>query len=255
MAAGKTPVDRRIVKKIVKKTVAKQAVAKQAAAPKRTASRGAMPLADVRTTFERWRELDPHPTTELEYATPFELLVAVVLSAQATDVGVNKATRRLYPVANTPEAIAALGVEGLKPYIATIGLFNTKAANVVALCERLLAEHGGEVPRERAALEALPGVGRKTANVVLNTAFGEPTMAVDTHIFRVANRTGIAPGKTVLAVERGLLKRVPAEFLLDAHHWLILHGRYTCKARRPECWRCPIRDLCRFPDKTDGGER
>ena len=236
------------------KTAANKAGKQTLAAPKQTASRGAMPLADVRTAFERWRELDPHPTTELEYATPFELLVAVVLSAQATDVGVNKATRRLYPVANTPEAIAALGVEGLKPYIATIGLFNTKAANVVALCERLLAEHGGEVPRERAALEALPGVGRKTANVVLNTAFGEPTMAVDTHIFRVANRTGIAPGKTVLAVERGLLKRVPAEYLLDAHHWLILHGRYTCKARRPECWRCPIRDLCRFPDKTGDGD-
>ena len=276
MAAAKTPAKRTVLKKTVpkqavpKKTVVKPAVVKQAAtnrakaaktaakqtaaAPKKTASRGAMPLADVRTAFERWRELDPHPTTELEYTTPFELLVAVVLSAQATDVGVNKATRRLYPVANTPQAIAALGVEGLKPYIATIGLFNTKAANVVALCERLLAEHGGEVPRERAALEALPGVGRKTANVVLNTAFGEPTMAVDTHIFRVANRTGIAPGKTVLAVEQGLLKRVPAEFLLDAHHWLILHGRYTCKARRPECWRCPIRDLCRFPDKTDDGE-
>lgn len=251
MATRKPP-----AKKAAKNTVVKQvATKKTSAAPKRKAPRGAMPPADIRTAFERWRELDPHPTTELEYGTPFELLVAVVLSAQATDVGVNKATRRLYPVANTPEAIAALGVEGLKPYIATIGLFNTKAANVVALCERLLAEHSGEVPRDRAALEALPGVGRKTANVVLNTAFGEPTMAVDTHIFRVANRTGIAPGKTVLAVEQALLKRVPAEFLLDAHHWLILHGRYTCKARRPECWRCPIRDLCRFPDKTDGGER
>ena len=266
MAAAKTPTKRTVLKKtvpkqaVLKKTATNKAAtgntaAKQtAAAPKKMAARGAMPLADVRTAFERWRELDPHPTTELEYTTPFELLVAVVLSAQATDVGVNKATRRLYPVANTPQAIAALGVEGLKPYIATIGLFNTKAANVVALCERLLAEHGGEVPRERAALEALPGVGRKTANVVLNTAFGEPTMAVDTHIFRVANRTGIAPGKTVLAVEQALLKRVPAEFLLDAHHWLILHGRYTCKARRPECWRCPIRDLCRFPDKTDAAE-
>ena len=219
------------------------------------APRGGMPADDIRTLFERLRELNPHPTTELEYSTPFELLVAVVLSAQATDVGVNKATRRLFPVANTPRAIAELGVEGLKPYIATIGLFNTKAANVIALCERLLAEHGGEVPRDRAALEALPGVGRKTANVVLNTAFGEPTMAVDTHIFRVSNRTGLAPGKTVLAVEQALLKRVPAEFLQDAHHWLILHGRYTCKARRPECWRCPVRDICRFRDKTPDGER
>lgn len=219
------------------------------------ASRGGMPPADIQTMFERLRELNPHPTTELEYSTPFELLVAVILSAQATDVGVNKAMRRLFPVANTPKAIAALGVEGLKPYIATIGLFNTKAANVVAMCERLIDLHGGEVPHDRASLEALPGVGRKTANVVMNTAFGEATMAVDTHIFRVSNRTGLAPGKTVLAVEQALLKRVPAEFLKDAHHWLILHGRYTCKARRPECWRCPVRDVCRFKDKTTGGER
>jgi len=214
------------------------------------APRGGMPAEDIRTAFERWRELNPHPTTELEYTTPFELLVAVVLSAQATDVGVNKATRRLFPVANTPRAILDLGLESLKAYISTIGLFNTKAANVIALCERLLEHHAGEVPRERAALEALPGVGRKTANVVLNTAFGEPTMAVDTHIFRVSNRTGIAPGKNVLQVEQALLKRVPDEFLKDAHHWLILHGRYTCKARKPECWRCPIRDVCRFKDKT-----
>lgn len=215
-----------------------------------------MPATDIRTMFERLRELNPHPTTELEYTTPFELLVAVILSAQATDVGVNKAMRRLFPVANTPQAIAALGVEGLKPYIATIGLFNTKAANVVAMCRRLLDEHEGQVPRERAALEALPGVGRKTANVILNTAFGEPAMAVDTHIFRVSNRTGLAPGKNVLAVEHALLKRIPTEFLKDAHHWLILHGRYTCKARKPECWRCPIRDVCRFKEKTDGeGER
>lgn len=220
------------------------------------APRGGMPAADIRTMFERLRELNPHPTTELEYTTPFELLVAVILSAQATDVGVNKAMRRLFPVANTPQAIAALGVDGLKPYIATIGLFNTKAANVVAMCRRLLDEHDGQVPRERTALEALPGVGRKTANVILNTAFGEPAMAVDTHIFRVSNRTGLAPGKNVLAVEHALLKRIPAEFLKDAHHWLILHGRYTCKARRPECWRCPIRDVCRFKEKTDGeGER
>ncbi len=219
------------------------------------APRGGMPAADIRTMFERLQELNPHPTTELEYSTPFELLVAVILSAQATDVGVNKAMRRLFPVANTPQAIAALGIEGLKPYIATIGLFNTKAANVIAMCQRLLSEHDGEVPRDRASLEALPGVGRKTANVVMNTAFGEATMAVDTHIFRVSNRTGLAPGKTVLAVEQALLKRVPAEFLKDAHHWLILHGRYTCKARRPECWRCPIRDVCRFKDKTADGER
>ena len=253
MAVKKTPAKKAATKKTAaKKPAAKKTVAKKTPATSRPAR--TMPAADVRTAFERWRELNPHPTTELEYTTPFELLVAVVLSAQATDVGVNKATRRLYPVANTPQAIAALGVEKLKSYIATIGLFNTKAANVIALCERLIAEHGGEVPRDRAALEALPGVGRKTANVVLNTAFGEPAMAVDTHIFRVSNRTGIAPGKTVLAVEQALLKRVPAEFLLDAHHWLILHGRYTCMARRPACWRCPIRDLCRFPDKTDAGE-
>ncbi len=219
------------------------------------ALRGGMTPADIRKMFERLRELNPHPTTELEYSTPFELLVAVILSAQATDVGVNKAMRRLFPVAKTPQAIAALGVEGLKPYIATIGLFNTKAANVVAMCRQLLEQHDGEVPRNRASLEALPGVGRKTANVVMNTAFGEATMAVDTHIFRVSNRTGLAPGKTVLAVEQALLKRVPAEFLKDAHHWLILHGRYTCKARRPECWRCPIRDVCRFKDKTTDGER
>jgi endonuclease III len=200
--------------------------------------------------FARLREINPKPTTELEYASPFELLIAVILSAQATDVGVNKATRRLYPVANTPASILALGEEGLKRYISSIGLFNAKAKNVIATCRLLLDEHGGEVPASREALERLPGVGRKTANVVLNTAFGEPTMAVDTHIFRVANRTGLAPGKTPLAVERGLLKRVPAEFLHDAHHWLILHGRYVCKARRPDCPQCVIRDLCRYRFKT-----
>ncbi|WP_425600476.1 endonuclease III [Luteimonas salinisoli] len=200
--------------------------------------------------FSRLAELNPKPTTELEYRTPFELLVAVILSAQATDVGVNKATRRLFPVAGTPRKILELGEDGLKRYISTIGLFNAKAKNVVATCRILLERHGGEVPRDRAALEALPGVGRKTANVVLNTAFGEPTIAVDTHIFRVANRTGLAPGKDVRAVEDGLLRRVPEEFLHDAHHWLILHGRYVCKARRPECPACAIRDLCRFPDKT-----
>ncbi len=221
---------------------------------KKTAARtprGSMPATDIRTMFERLQELNPHPTTELEYSSPFELLVAVILSAQATDVSVNRAMRRLFPVANTPQAIAALGVEGLKPYIATIGLFNTKAANVIAMCRQLIEMHDGEVPRVRAALEALPGVGRKTANVIMNTAFGEPTMAVDTHIFRVSNRTGLAPGKTVLAVEHRLLKRIPREFLQDAHHWLILHGRYTCKARKPECWRCPVRDACRFKEKTD----
>jgi endonuclease-3 len=211
-----------------------------------------MKPADRHELSRRLRELDPHPTTELEYATPFELLVAVILSAQATDVGVNKATRRLYPVANTPAGILALGEDGLKEYISSIGLFNAKAANVIATCRRLLELHGGEVPRDRAALEALPGVGRKTANVVLNTAFGEPTIAVDTHIFRVANRTGLAPGPTPLAVEQALLKRVPGEFRRDAHHWLILHGRYTCKARRPDCPHCVIRDLCRFKDKTPG---
>ncbi|WP_233433455.1 endonuclease III [Lysobacter soli] len=202
--------------------------------------------------FARLKALNPAPKTELEYATPYELLVAVTLSAQATDVGVNKATRKLFPVANTPQKIAKLGVEGLKPYISTIGLYNTKAANVVAMAQQLIEHHRGEVPRDRDALEALPGVGRKTANVVLNTAFGEPTMAVDTHIFRVANRTGLAPGKTVRAVEDGLLKVVPPEYLHDAHHWLILHGRYVCKARRPDCPHCAIRDICRYPDKTPG---
>jgi endonuclease-3 len=200
--------------------------------------------------FSRLRALDPKPATELEYTTPFELLVAVILSAQATDIGVNKATRKLFPVANTPRAILDLGEDGLKRYIATIGLFNSKAANVIAMCRRLLDQHAGEVPRTRAELEALPGVGRKTANVVLNTAFGEPTIAVDTHIFRVANRTGLAPGKTVRVVEDTLVKLVPEEFRLDAHHWLILHGRYTCKARKPDCLHCPIRDLCRWPDKV-----
>ena len=206
--------------------------------------------AEIVELFTRLRELNPKPTTELEYTTPFELLVAVVLSAQATDVGVNKATRKLFPVANTPAAILALGETGLKRCISTIGLFNTKAANVIALCQRLLDEHGGAVPQSRDALEALPGVGRKTANVVMNTAFGEPTMAVDTHIFRVSNRTGLAPGKDVRAVEDNLLRVVPEEFLRDAHHWLILHGRYTCIARKPKCPECPIRDICRFKDKT-----
>jgi endonuclease-3 len=209
-----------------------------------------MPAADIREMFVRFAELNPEPTTELEYRTSFELLVAVILSAQATDVGVNKATRRLYPVANTPQQILGLGEDGLKRYISSIGLYNAKAANVIAMCRQLLEHHGGEVPRTRAELEALPGVGRKTANVVLNTAFGEPTLAVDTHIFRVANRTGLARGKNVREVEDRLLKVVPSEYLHDAHHWLILHGRYTCTARKPKCPQCPVRDLCRWPDKT-----
>ena len=200
--------------------------------------------------FTRLQKENPHPTTELEYKTPFELLIAVLLSAQATDVSVNKATRVLYAVANTPEAIYALGVDGLIPYIQTIGLFRTKAKNVIATCHLLMTEHHSEVPRNREALEALPGVGRKTANVVMNTAFGEPTIAVDTHIFRVSNRTGIAPGKNVDIVEQKLLKFVPKEFRQDAHHWLILHGRYTCIARKPKCWNCMIADLCEYKQKT-----
>ena len=200
--------------------------------------------------FRRLRELNPHPTTELDYTTPFELLIAVILSAQATDVGVNKATRKLYPVANTPQEILELGDEELKRYISTIGLFNAKAKNVIATCRILVQQHSGEVPRTREALEALPGVGRKTANVVLNTAFGEPTIAVDTHIFRVANRTGLAPGKDVRKVEDKLAKVVPDEFRKDAHHWLILHGRYVCKARSPACPECAINDLCAYRHKT-----
>jgi endonuclease-3 len=200
--------------------------------------------------FERLRAANPQPTTELEYRTPFELLVAVILSAQATDRSVNKATRPLFAVANTPEAILALGEAGLRQYIRTIGLFNSKAKNIIATCQALVDEHDGQVPAQRKALEALPGVGRKTANVVLNTAFDQPTMAVDTHIFRVANRTGIARGKTVRAVEERLLRLLPREFLKDAHHWLILHGRYVCVARKPRCGACPIYDLCEFKDKT-----
>ena len=197
--------------------------------------------------FSRLRAQNPHPTTELEYQSDFELLVAVVLSAQATDVGVNKATARLYPVANTPQAIFALGVDGLKEYIKTIGLFNSKAENIIQLCRILIEQHDSQVPRTREELEALPGVGRKTANVVLNTAYGYPTMAVDTHIFRVSNRTRIAPGKNVLEVEKRLVRLVPEEFLRDAHHWLILHGRYVCMARKPKCGDCLIADLCEFP--------
>ena len=200
--------------------------------------------------FERLREANPAPKTELRYSSNFELLVAVILSAQATDVGVNAATAKLYPVANTPEAILAIGEDGLKRHIRTIGLFNTKAKNVIATCRMLIEKHGSQVPQTREELEALPGVGRKTANVILNTAFRQVAMAVDTHIFRVSNRTGIAPGRTVLEVEKELLRLVPAEFLLDAHHWLILHGRYTCAARKPRCGECPIADLCEDPDKA-----
>ena len=199
--------------------------------------------------YSRLRELDPDPDTELTYESPFELLVAVILSAQATDVSVNKATEELYKVANTPETMLELGVSGLKPFIRTIGLFNNKAENIIRTCRILLEDHGGEVPRTRAALESLPGVGRKTANVILNTAFGEPTIAVDTHIFRVANRTGLAKGKTPLEVERRLVKLTPDEFKKNAHHWLILHGRYVCKARKPMCPECPIVEWCEYRNK------
>ncbi len=201
--------------------------------------------------LSRLRAANPNPTTELEYSSPFELLIAVLLSAQATDVGVNKATKHLFPVARTPQAMLDLGVDGVKHYIKTIGLFNTKAENVIKTCRILVEQHGGEVPENREALEALPGVGRKTANVVLNTAFRWPTIAVDTHIFRVSNRTKLAPGKNVDEVEQKLLKVVPAEFKLDVHHWLILHGRYTCVARKPRCGSCIIEDLCEFKDKTE----
>jgi len=210
-----------------------------------------MNLQQRREIFQRLKKQNPKPTTELRYKSAFELLVAVTLSAQATDVSVNKATRELFKVANTPQKMAALGVEGLKPYIKTIGLFNNKAKHIIAASEQLLKKHKGRVPRNRTDLEALPGVGRKTANVILNTAFGEATIAVDTHIFRVSNRTGLAPGKTVLAVEQALLKRVPEEFQRDAHHWLILHGRYTCIARKPRCGACVIEDLCEYPQKPE----
>ena len=209
-----------------------------------------MNAASRREIFARLREVNPKPTSELEYATPFQLLISVILSAQATDVGVNKATKRLFPVAGTAQKILALGEENLKRYISTIGLFNAKAKNVIATSRILVEQYAGEVPRTREALEALPGVGRKTANVVLNTAFGMPTIAVDTHIFRVANRTGVAPGKNVRIVEDKLEKVVPSEFKQDAHHWLILHGRYVCKARKPDCPQCLIRDLCEYRHKT-----
>ncbi|MDO4683641.1 MAG: endonuclease III [Lautropia sp.] len=200
--------------------------------------------------FERLSAANPSPQTELEYGSPYQLLAAVLMSAQATDKGVNIVTRKLFPIAPTPQAMVALGVEAVTEHIKTIGLFRTKAKNLVAMSQMLIDLHGGEVPDDREALEALPGVGRKTANVVLNTAFGHPTIAVDTHIFRVSNRTGLAPGKTVNAVEQKLLKVVPKDYLLNAHHWLILHGRYICKARTPECWHCPIADLCDYKPKT-----
>ena len=209
-----------------------------------------MRKANIEEFFRRLEERDPDPRGELDYINPYTLLVAVVLSAQATDVGVNKATGPLFEVADTPEKMLALGEARVRDYIKTIGLFNTKAKNVIALSRLLIDEHGGEVPHDRAALEKLPGVGRKTANVVLNIAFGEPTIAVDTHIFRVGNRTGLAPGKTVLAVEQKLEKAVPAKYRLHAHHWLILHGRYICKARKPDCPACPVNDLCAYKAKT-----
>ena len=205
---------------------------------------------DIVPFFATLQAANPEPKTELEYTTPFELLAAVLLSAQATDVGVNKATRKLYPVANTPQAILELGVEGLERYIKTIGLYRSKAKHLIEACRMLIELYGGEVPRTRAELEALPGVGRKTANVVLNVAFGEPTLAVDTHIFRVSNRTGLAPGKTPLAVELKLEKRVPKAFMLHAHHWLILHGRYICVARKPKCWECAVHTMCSYKPKT-----
>lgn len=211
-----------------------------------------MNSAQIHSLFTRLQTARPKPTTELRYLSPFELLVAVILSAQATDKKVNETTARLFPQANTPQAILDLGEAGLKDHIRTIGLYNAKAANIRRTCALLLERHGGEVPHDRAALEALPGVGRKTANVILNTAFGEPTIAVDTHIFRVANRTGLAPGRTVREVEEGLLAATPEKFRPDAHHWLVLHGRYVCTARKPRCPECPIHDLCAYPHKTGG---
>ena len=209
-----------------------------------------MKPAAIESFFATLQAANPLPQTELEYTSPFELLTAVLLSAQATDVSVNKATRKLFPVANTPQALLALGQDGLEHYIKTIGLYRSKARHLIQTCQILVEQHGGQVPRTREALESLPGVGRKTANVVLNVAFGEPTMAVDTHIFRVANRTGLAPGKTPLAVEQALLRRIPTAYLVHAHHWLILHGRYVCQARKPQCWHCGVSDHCDFKPKT-----
>lgn len=212
-----------------------------------------MTKKQIQTFFERLREQRPHPETELNYSSPFELLIAVMLSAQATDISVNKATDKLYPIANTAHTILSLGVDGLKQYIKTIGLYNSKAENVIKTCQILVEQYQGQVPETRQQLEALPGVGRKTANVVLNTAFGQPTMAVDTHIFRVGNRTGLAVGKNVLEVEHRLIKVIPKEFILDAHHWLILHGRYCCIARKPKCYECVVSDVCNWPDRFEFG--
>jgi endonuclease-3 len=257
----------KITRRVAAKSVAKKSVAKSkpkpAAAPKAGAKKKAASKAtrapkkikpwteaEVREAFERFRKANPDPKGELEHLNPYTLLVAVVLSAQATDAGVNRATRALFPIADTPQKMLALGEEKLREYIKTIGLYRTKAKNVIALSEKLIREFGGEVPRTREEIESLPGAGRKTANVVLNMAFGERTMAVDTHVFRVGNRTGLAPGKTPLEVELGLERVIPAEFMLHAHHWLILHGRYTCLARQPRCAVCLINDLCRWPEKT-----
>ncbi|MFT4021098.1 MAG: endonuclease III [Acinetobacter sp.] len=214
-----------------------------------------MTKKQIQIFFERLREQRPHPTTELNFSSSFELLIAVMLSAQATDVSVNKATDKLFPIANTPQQILALGVDGLKNYIKTIGLYNSKAENVIKTCQILIEKHQGQVPDRRTDLEALPGVGRKTANVVLNTAFGQPTMAVDTHIFRLGNRTGLAVGKNVLEVEHRLVKVIPKEFMIDAHHWLILHGRYCCIARKPKCAECVVSDVCNWPDRFEFGAR
>lgn len=235
-----------LTNKAVKKTVTKSTT------PKENPSKN-MTKKQIQTFFERLRKQRPNPTTELNFSNPFELLIAVTLSAQSTDVSVNKATDKLFPVANTPEAIYALGVEGLKEYIKTIGLYNSKAENVIKTCKILIEKHGSIVPDNRADLEALPGVGRKTANVVLNTAFGQPTMAVDTHIFRLGNRTGLAVGKNVLEVEQRLIKVIPKEFLIDSHHWLILHGRYCCIARKPKCGECVVSDVCNWPDRFEFG--
>lgn len=232
------------------KAAPEKAPAKKAAKPRKLYQRLMMP-EEVETFFATLQALDPEPKGELDYVNPYTLLVAVALSAQATDVGVNKATKKLFQVADTPQKMIALGEAGLKDHIKTIGLFNTKAKNVIALSKRLVAEHGGTVPEDRDYLETLPGVGRKTANVVLNIAFGHPTMAVDTHIFRLGNRIGLAPGNTPLAVELKLLKRIPDAYMRHAHHWLILHGRYICKARKPECYRCPVTAVCQFKEKTD----
>lgn len=235
-----------LTNKAVKKTVTRSTT------PKENPSKN-MTKKQIQTFFERLRKQRPNPTTELNFSNPFELLIAVTLSAQSTDISVNKATDKLFPVANTPEAIYALGVEGLKEYIKTIGLYNSKAENVIKTCKILIEKHGSIVPDNRADLEALPGVGRKTANVVLNTAFGQPTMAVDTHIFRLGNRTGLAVGKNVLEVEQRLIKVIPKEFLIDSHHWLILHGRYCCIARKPKCGECVVSDVCNWPDRFEFG--